>query len=439
MWDSIARHLPYSSMLFYNVPYYGSTGDAIPINQASFSWSEDIKATPALKNLTLNIPKGSLVGVIGRVGSGKSTLLSAILGEVTKVSGSIDLQTYLDITGRYRLCLTKSLDPECHCQKNILFLKNYDSKLYRRVLENCSLKSDLAILPGWDMTEIGEKVAIWISTRLKSYVHMNLSGGQKQRVSLARAVYQNRNIYLLDDPLNAVDAHVGRHIFQHVIGYPQAQGDISPVCPYMCHNGGVGCQTRVLVTHALSVLPETDLVVVMEGEQDLLARPDGALALLMEEHVQQLLQDQKNVPSETEEIQSEHVRRRALTLLSEEDEREETVLRRRKSRKESERSNMSFVNGRSSMAFELEQVTRLIEEERLELGKSPPHTKQDEVKFHMSLVSFTLYPTDKRAGQQQIISPSRERKREIEEFLLGYMVDEVDLGYNRRGLTQMVK
>ncbi|UYV79762.1 ABCC1, partial [Cordylochernes scorpioides] len=319
MWDSIARHLPYSSMLFYNVPYYGSTGDAIPINQASFSWSEDIKATPALKNLTLNIPKGSLVGVIGRVGSGKSTLLSAILGEVTKVSGSIDLQ------GDIAYASQKAWIQNATVKQNILFLKNYDSKLYRRVLQNCSLKSDLAILPGWDMTEIGEKVAIWISTRLKSYVHstfkipfkeiifiiVNLSGGQKQRVSLARAVYQNRNIYLLDDPLNAVDAHVGRHIFQHVIGYPQAQGDISTVCPYMCHNGGVGCQTRVLVTHALSVLPETDLVVVMEGEtglgdgtyQDLLARPDGALALLMEEHVQQLLQDQKNVPSETEEIQ----------------------------------------------------------------------------------------------------------------------------------------
>ncbi|UYV73326.1 ABCC1 [Cordylochernes scorpioides] len=115
------------------------------------------------------------------------------------------------------------------------------------------------------------------------------------RVSLARAVYQNRDIYLLDDHLSAVDTHVGRHIFQRVIG----------------PKGILKHKTRVLVTHALSVLPETDLVAVMEGGevreigtyQDLLARPDGALALLMEEHAQQLLQDQKNVPSESEEIQ----------------------------------------------------------------------------------------------------------------------------------------
>ncbi|UYV79767.1 ABCC1 [Cordylochernes scorpioides] len=254
-------------------------GDGISINQASFSWSEDIEATPALKNLTLNIPKRSLVGVIGRIQYKCCRLTLMSQGDIAYASQDALIQNVA-------------------VKQNILFLNNYDFKLYRRVLENCSLELDLIILPGGDMTEIGEK-------------GVNLSGGKKQRVNLARAVYQNRYIYLLDDSLSAVEAHVGRHIFQHIVGYPQAQSDISPVYPYMCHNGSVGCQTRVLVTHALSVLPETDLVVVMEGGQvremgtyqDLLARPDGALALLMEEHAQQLIQDQKNAPSKTEEIQ----------------------------------------------------------------------------------------------------------------------------------------
>ena len=87
---------------------------------------------------------------------------------------------------------------------NILFGKEFDLQLYNRVIEACALKADLDILPAGDQTEIGEK-------------GINLSGGQKQRVSLARAVYNDADIYMLDDPLSAVDAHVGKHIFEQVI------------------------------------------------------------------------------------------------------------------------------------------------------------------------------------------------------------------------------
>ena len=90
-------------------------------------------------------------------------------------------------------------------RNNIIFGKNFDRDLYDHVIESCALISDLKILAAGDMTEIGEK-------------GINLSGGQKQRISLARAVYSNSDIYLLDDALSAVDAHVGKHIFDNVIG-----------------------------------------------------------------------------------------------------------------------------------------------------------------------------------------------------------------------------
>ena len=90
-------------------------------------------------------------------------------------------------------------------KNNILFGSRFDQTLYEQVLSACSLTTDLAIMPAGDKTEIGEK-------------GINLSGGQKQRISLARAVYADADIYMLDDPLSAVDSHVGKHIFDNVIG-----------------------------------------------------------------------------------------------------------------------------------------------------------------------------------------------------------------------------
>jgi len=109
---------------------------------------------------------------------------------------------------------------------NILFGKTYNETVYKSVLSACALERDLAILPAGDMTEIGEKVrhfdvslAFHKPLRLTlSLQGINLSGGQKQRVSLARAVYSDADVYFMDDPLSAVDSHVGKHIFQQVIG-----------------------------------------------------------------------------------------------------------------------------------------------------------------------------------------------------------------------------
>lgn len=118
---------------------------------------------------------------------------------------------------------------------NILFGKPFDKERYKKIIEACALKTDLEILPGGDQTEIGEK-------------GINLSGGQKQRVSLARAIYTDADVYLLDDPLSAVDSHVGKHIFNQVIG----------------PKGLLGNKTRVLVTHAITYLPQTDQVAVIK-------------------------------------------------------------------------------------------------------------------------------------------------------------------------------
>ena len=118
---------------------------------------------------------------------------------------------------------------------NILFGTKFEEERYGAAVASCALAADLAMLPAGDETEIGEK-------------GINLSGGQKQRVSLARAVYADTDLYLLDDPLSAVDSHVGKHIFDKVIG------------PDGCLNN----KTRVLVTHAVTFLPKVDKIIVLK-------------------------------------------------------------------------------------------------------------------------------------------------------------------------------
>uniref|UniRef100_A0A672T7S4 ABC-type glutathione-S-conjugate transporter n=1 Tax=Sinocyclocheilus grahami TaxID=75366 RepID=A0A672T7S4_SINGR len=214
----------------------------------TFSWSKD--GPPCLKRISVRVPCGSLVAVVGHVGSGKSSLLSAMLGETEKRSGAVSVKGSSAYVPQQAWIQNASL------QDNILFGREKKESWYQRVLEACALLPDLDNLPAGDTTEIGEK-------------GLNLSGGQKQRVSLARAVYRKADVYLLDDPLSAVDAHVGQHIFNKVIG----------------PRGILRDKTRVLVTHGMSFLPQADLILVLvDGEisergsyQELLNR-NGAFA-----------------------------------------------------------------------------------------------------------------------------------------------------------------
>lgn len=139
-----------------------------------------------LKNINLQIEKSKCVAVVGTVGSGKSSLISALLGEMDKISGRVNT------VGKIAYVPQQAWIQNATLQDNILFGRSMDRQRYDQVIQACALKPDIEILPGGDQTEIGEK-------------GINLSGGQKQRVSLARAVYNDADVYFLDDPLSAVE------------------------------------------------------------------------------------------------------------------------------------------------------------------------------------------------------------------------------------------
>ncbi|KAL9444632.1 hypothetical protein AB3S75_017758 [Citrus x aurantiifolia] len=204
----------------------GSSETAIEIVDGNFAW--DISSNnPTLRDINLKVFHGMRVAVCGTVGSGKSSLLSCILGEVPKISGTL------------KLCGTKAYVAQSpwiqsgNIEHNILFGKPMDREKYDRVLEACSLKKDLEILSFGDQTVIGER-------------GINLSGGQKQRIQIARALYQDADIYLFDDPFSAVDAHTGSHLFKEVL------------------LGLLRSKTVIYVTHQVEFLPAADLILVMK-------------------------------------------------------------------------------------------------------------------------------------------------------------------------------
>ncbi len=138
------------------------------------------------------------MAILGKVGCGKSSLLSGLLGEMHKLNDGL-----VNLNGSTAYVPQQAWIQNATLKNNILFNLDLDEKYYDRCVSACSLLPDLDIMPSGDQTEIGEK-------------GINLSGGQKQRISLARALYSNADIYLLDDPLSAVDAHVGKSIFDKV-------------------------------------------------------------------------------------------------------------------------------------------------------------------------------------------------------------------------------
>ncbi|KAK7918825.1 hypothetical protein WMY93_010109 [Mugilogobius chulae] len=221
---------------------------AATIINGKFTW--DKKDPPVLHNINMMVPQGSLLAVVGHVGCGKSSLISALLGEMEKMEGDVSVRGSVAYVPQQAWIQNATL------RDNILFGKPFQEPKYRCVLEACALTPDLEVLPGGDMTEIGEK-------------GINLSGGQRQRVSLARALYSDADVYLLDDPLSAVDAHVAKHIFDHLIG----------------PDGALKGKTRVLVTHGISFLPQVDNIMVMVegrvsemGSYQELLKQNGAFA-----------------------------------------------------------------------------------------------------------------------------------------------------------------
>ncbi|CAG7855058.1 Canalicular multispecific organic anion transporter 1 AltName: Full=ATP-binding cassette sub-family C member 2 [Serendipita indica DSM 11827] len=181
-----------------------------------------------LKNINMHIAKGQFIGIVGKVGSGKSSLLNALIGEMRKTNGSVSFNGTIAYTPQNPWLANATV------RDNILFGNPYDEARFRDVVRACSLEPDFEMLPQGEQTEIGEK-------------GINLSGGQKARVSLARVAYSKADVVFLDDPLSAVDAHVGKSILEDCLT-----------------RGPLAGRTRILVTHALSALPRVDHIYVLD-------------------------------------------------------------------------------------------------------------------------------------------------------------------------------
>ncbi|KAL5281109.1 ABCC2.2 family protein [Megaselia abdita] len=234
------------------------------IENGTFSWGAD---EVCIKNINLKAKKGSLVAVVGAVGCGKTSLISAILGEMDKLKGDVNT------VGKIAYVPQQAWLRNCTLRENILFGLPYDRKKYERVVNACALKADIEMLSAGDKTEIGEK-------------GINLSGGQKQRISLARAVYSDSDVFLFDDPLSAVDSHVGKHIFDEVIG----------------PHGILSRKTKVLVTHGVVFLPQVDNIYVMKdgeitesGTYKELFEASGEFSEFLHNHAKEELEKEDNL------------------------------------------------------------------------------------------------------------------------------------------------
>ncbi|CAG9327096.1 unnamed protein product [Blepharisma stoltei] len=200
-------------------------GDKILMKNCTFAYGDK----NILKNISLEVKQGEFVAVVGEVGSGKSSLLNSIMGELKIKEGFINVPD--------NIAYAPSLDSWIQndtLKNNILFGKPYNEAWYLKVLDACCLIQDINSLPNKDLTEIGER-------------GINLSGGQKARICLARAVYADKDIYLLDDPLSSVDTYVAKYIMNK------------------CFLNVLSQKTRILVTHRLNILNKVDRVILLQN------------------------------------------------------------------------------------------------------------------------------------------------------------------------------
>lgn len=240
----------------------------------NFNEADELKLT--LNNISLEVPQGSLVGVLGHVGSGKSSLLQAILKELPTESGTLIVRGKVSFASQEPWVFSGSV------RQNIVFGQpEFDELRYEEVVECCALKQDFSMFEFGDRTLIGERGS-------------SLSGGQKARVSLARALYRKADLYLLDDPLSAVDAHVGKHLFDRCIS----------------NTGFLGKQNAsvILVTHQVHFLQKANWAVIMkDGMIERQGRPEDLAKAGV---------DLMKIAEESEEIQRKRSMSRSLSRSS---------------------------------------------------------------------------------------------------------------------------
>lgn len=235
--------------------------------------------TPKAENLfkiqgvSLEIPRGSLVAIVGSVGAGKTSLLQGLLGEMRRTEGSVKFG------GSVAYCSQSAWIQNATIRENICFGRPFEAERYWKAVNDTCLHADLDMLPNGDMTEVGER-------------GISLSGGQKQRLNICRAVYADCDIMIFDDPLSALDAHVGASVFKNVlVGSPPGK-------------------TRILVTHALHFLPQVDYIyTLVDGciaergtYNELMVSEGGAFAKFITEFVSH---DNDAEEKGTEEIEEE--------------------------------------------------------------------------------------------------------------------------------------
>lgn len=199
----------------------------VRVSNGSFTWDESLEK-PTLTNITFEALPGTLTMIVGSVGSGKSSMLGTVIKNISKVSGTVQVAGQLAYVAQQAWIINDTV------QENILLGSALDPERYHEAVELAQLVPDLEMLPNGDLTEIGDR-------------GITLSGGQKQRVSIARALYSDADIIVLDDPLSAVDSHVGRALFEK------------------CIRTYLKSKTVILVTNALHYLPYATNVIWMEA------------------------------------------------------------------------------------------------------------------------------------------------------------------------------
>ncbi|XP_045397975.1 ATP-binding cassette sub-family C member 10 isoform X2 [Lemur catta] len=248
--DRIQRFLDlpnHNPQAYYSTDPPTEPSTVLELHGALFSW-DPVGTSQETFISHLEVKKGMLVGIVGKVGCGKSSLLAAIAGELHRLRGQVAVW---GLSKGFGLATQEPWIQFATIRDNILFGKTFDAQLYREVLEACALIDDLSILPAGDQTEVGEK-------------GVTLSGGQRARIALARAVYQEKELYLLDDPLAAVDADVATHLL------------------HRCILGVLSHTTRLLCTHRTEYLERADVVLLMEAGRLIQAGPPSEILPLVQ-------------------------------------------------------------------------------------------------------------------------------------------------------------
>lgn len=250
-----------------------------------------------IQDISLTVGRNELVAVIGSVGSGKSSLLAAIAGDMRKTAGQITLGANRAFCPQYAWIQNATV------KENIVFGREFRQDWYDKVVDACALRPDFDMLPNGDQTEIGER-------------GITVSGGQKQRLNIARAIYFDADVIIMDDPLSAVDAHVGRHIMDNAI------------------TGLLKNKCRILATHQLHVLNRCDRIVLMDqGRIDAIDTFDNLMANnevfqdLMKstavEEKEEKVDDEDEVEDEKKSIRKKS--KKGMALMTIEDQSKEAV------------------------------------------------------------------------------------------------------------------